>query len=245
MAVIFRQYLDILLLRTEAFESIRNASDGMAQAIRLFVLVSLFAGLGSCATELRPTPALESASAQFEQMIGVLASVFDLSSQDRGLLTELFELITDIVLRLIDVEPRMGRLPARLLSALGGWWGTPLRWLAFGFNYTLAVLLAAKLLGGTGTLKQHFSLTVLFAAPFTLTVFRFVPYCSLPLLLVAWMWGLAIYIKGISVANEIGIGRAAIAWIAPAIVIVLWRILIAISVIAILFFLSLLGLAAS
>lgn len=226
MTAIFQQYLDVLMLKTEAFEALRDARNGLVQAMRLFVLVGLFAGLGSCASGLRPPPSMESIGPQIDQFIDLWGQVSNLPPRETQVMGELFKRFAEVFLRIASTPPVIGELPARLLAAFGSWLGTPFRWLAIGFNYTLAVLLAAKLLGGTGTLAQHFSLTVLFATPFALMVFSFVPYCSPVLALVAFLWGLAIYIKGIAIANQLDLGRAIVAWIAPTVtMIVLWAML--------------------
>jgi hypothetical protein len=77
-------------------------------------------------------------------------------------------------------------------------------------------MLFAKLLGGKGTIAQMLAATSLYAVPHVLDILGFIT-CVGPLFgLVATLWGIGIYIKGLAVANDFGIGKAALATILPA-----------------------------
>ena len=122
------------------------------------------------------------------------------------------------------VHPPLGVRFSRTIHMLGNWLATPFqilgRWIFFG----LLLLIVAKLLGGTGTLRQHVTGLLLVGAPLFLFFFTYVPDVSpaLPtsftlafdyfgriLGLVGIVWAAMILVKSMAVTHEFGLWRAA------------------------------------
>ena len=87
-------------------------------------------------------------------------------------------------------------------------------------GYAFWVLLVAKLLGGRATLSQMLGCTALYVAPQILTILQVIPCLGAILGFVAFVWGLVIYVKATAVANELSSGRALLAAILPAAVLI-------------------------
>jgi len=87
--------------------------------------------------------------------------------------------------------------------------------------YGLLVLVFAKLMGGRATIQQMLGTTSLVAVPHLLDLFAFIPCLGSLLGLVAFLWGLVIYVKGTAVANEFGLGKAVLAVLLPVIIVFL------------------------
>jgi hypothetical protein len=103
-----------------------------------------------------------------------------------------------------------------LLSNLGAFLSLPFSRLAGWIGYGIWVLLAAKLLGGRATVSQMLGATALYAVPHVLNILGPVPCLGGMLGLVATVWGIAIYVKALAVANDFGVGRATAATVLPA-----------------------------
>jgi hypothetical protein len=84
-------------------------------------------------------------------------------------------------------------------------------WLGYG----IWVMLFAKLMGGRAGLVSFFGTTALYAGPFLLTLFSFIPRVGPVLALVAFIWGLLIYVKSTTVSHRFGYGKGIIAVALP------------------------------
>ncbi len=91
-------------------------------------------------------------------------------------------------------------------AALGTWLG-----------YGIWVMLAAKLLGGRGTLHGFFGATAFFAVPHVLDIFAGVPVAGPILGTVALIWGIVIYAVATGVSHRLSAGRALVAVFAPVV----------------------------
>ena len=80
--------------------------------------------------------------------------------------------------------------------------------LATWLGYGIWVMLFAKLLGGRGTLAGFFGVTALYAVPHLLSFFAFIPILGGILGLIAYFWGLAIYIKGTASSHQMTPGTS-------------------------------------
>ena len=94
----------------------------------------------------------------------------------------------------------------------------PFTWLTNWVGYAIWVWLIAKLLGGKATISQMLGATALYTVPHILDVLGFVPCLGSILSLVATVWGIAIYIKGLTVANDFSLGKSILAAILPALI---------------------------
>ena len=104
-------------------------------------------------------------------------------------------------------------------EAVGQFVSYPFGWMSTWMLYGLLVLVAAKILGGRATVQQMLGCTALAAVPFILGIFGFIPQLGYWPGLIAFLWGLVIYVMGTAVANEFGIGKAILAVILPILVI--------------------------
>jgi hypothetical protein len=101
---------------------------------------------------------------------------------------------------------------------MGAFLSLPFGRLAGWMGYTLWAMLVAKLLGGRATVSQTLGATVLYAVPHALDILDFVPCLGPTLGVAATVWGIAIYVKAMAVANDFSIGRAVTATVVPALI---------------------------
>jgi hypothetical protein len=80
-------------------------------------------------------------------------------------------------------------------------------------------MLVAKLLGGRATLARFFGTTALFAAPHVLNIFGPLPFVGALLGLLAFLWGVGIYVKATAVSHDLSGGRALLAVVLPVVVV--------------------------
>jgi hypothetical protein len=73
-------------------------------------------------------------------------------------------------------------------------------------------------MGGRGTLTGFFGTTALFAVPHVLDFFRWVPYVGAFLGFVAFIWGLAVYVKATAVSHQFRPALGFVAMILPVVV---------------------------
>ncbi|MCB0131235.1 MAG: hypothetical protein KDD78_10310 [Caldilineaceae bacterium] len=76
------------------------------------------------------------------------------------------------------VEPPLGTRFSRVINLFGAWVATPFTVLAQWMLFGLVALLAAKSLGGRGTMTQHTVAMLLAAAPIVLTFMTYIPDLS-------------------------------------------------------------------
>ena len=94
--------------------------------------------------------------------------------------------------------------------------------LATWLGYGIWVMLFAKLLGGRGTLAGFFGVTALYAVPHLLSFFAFIPILGGILGLIAYFWGLAIYIKGTASSHQMSLERSLLAVFLPVLLCSCW-----------------------
>jgi hypothetical protein len=80
-------------------------------------------------------------------------------------------------------------------------------WLGYG----IWVMLFAKLLGGRASLASFFGATAIFVVPHLLLILRWVPILGGLLAFIAFVWGLALYVKATAVSHGLTLDRALLA----------------------------------
>jgi len=115
----------------------------------------------------------------------------------------------------------LGRTFSSLFEAIGRFASYPFRWISTWMWYTLAVLVFARLLGGTATIQEMLGTTSLVAVPHLLDLFGFIPFLGGLLGIVAFFWGLVVYVKATAVANRFSMEKGLVAVLLPAIVLML------------------------
>lgn len=232
------------LLRTAVFEGLRSRPDAFLQGFIVIVVVALLAGLPGLVIELargaEQAQVVRETAEQKNQvrqsLDRLLASLNDLGVPVEGQaeIRRWAEMGTAVG---AQVGAEVAELPTplpqpigNLLQALGGWvsrslgdGGLPLAAATLGtwLGYGVWVMLFARLLGGRGTLHGFFGATALFAVPHVLNIFDRVPYLGTALGVVAFFWGLAIYVKATAVSHELTFERALLAVLLPVLVVAL------------------------
>jgi hypothetical protein len=223
-----------LLLEDEAFARIRDARDNFARGLVIVVTVSLIVGLFNAlagfVVAMRTSPEEKIALMQedirqtIEQMqaLGVLGAdpAFEQMIQTIESSLAIAASMADIVEETTPLPP----LAVNLLQALGEWLSYPFGWIATWMLYGVVVLVFARLLGGTASVQEMLATTSLVAVPHLLDAFGFVPILGFFLSLAAFVWGVAVYVKGTAIANRLDTGRALVAVLAP------WLLLFALAI---------------
>jgi hypothetical protein len=246
----------VLIFDSATFAAHVASRDALKRGLLLIVVVALLAGLfpffWGIANSFRRVDVAQM-QRDFEQQIERQMQ-FNPAWQDpefQRMFKDSFSQVYGIVGDIVQLPPNVSFLPhwlERLLRAFGGWLSMPLAWLGAWAWYALWVMLFAKLLGGRATLARMLGATSLSVVPHVLDVL----YNLLSLLsgvqvagtcfgllniliaLVAWGWGIAIYVKATATVNEFGIGKATFATILPALLgLLLVVVLAVVAVIAI------------
>jgi hypothetical protein len=214
-----------LSLDTQTFVAQREARDAFRKGVFLVVIITLLAGSLSLVVSTVKGFLPPKWDAQRDEVEDQISQVFKFLPLEMDVKTE--QMIVGSIEAGLDIGFEIAQLPTPLprpvkdfLQALGGWVTAPLLRLGAWMGYAFWVLLVAKLLGGRATLSQMLGCTALYVAPQILTILQVIPCLGPILAFVAFVWGLVIYIKATAVANELSPGRALLAAILPAAVLI-------------------------
>jgi len=246
MGAWIRTLWDAALFRTEAYERLRDRRDAFMQGFFVIVVVALLVGLPGFVTQLarsfRP-PEAEIADARsgfqsFMDGITPFLGQMGLPAEAQGPILEQakanFESVATMIAEIEALPAILPRPMGKTLEAFGAWVSHPFgaagfplsaAVLATWLGYGIWVMLAAKLMGGRGTLTGFFGTTALFAVPHLLDFFRWVPYVGAFLGFVAFIWGLAIYVKATAVSHQFRPALGFLAMVLPVIVVAMLSIL--------------------
>jgi hypothetical protein len=224
---------DALVLKDDAFTRLRDSGDAFARGITLLVAVALIVGLITStvgfvqqATAGSPEQQVERARQEMMQSLQMARTfstdpgaaefwrIFD-ENMDAG-----FKMATEIA----RVAQQTTPLPAPvgdLFQAVGSFLSYPWGRIGGWMFYTILVLIVARLLGGTASVQEMLGLSALYSVPHLLDALEFIQCVGALLGVVAFFWGLVIYVKGTAVANRFTTGRAVVAVILPAAVMLL------------------------
>ena len=197
MGAWIRTLWDAALFKTEAYERLRDRRDAFMQGFFVIVVVALLVGLPGFVTQLarsfRP-PEAEIADARsgfqaFMDGITPFLGQMGLPAEAQGPILEQakanFESVATMIAEIEALPTALPRPIGKTLTAFGAWVSHPFgaagfplsaAVLATWLGYGIWVMLAAKLMGGRGTLTGFFGTTALFAVPHVLDFFRWVPY---------------------------------------------------------------------
>lgn len=223
------------LLKTAALENLSFDRDAFLRGFLVIVAVSLVAGAPRAVMGL--VQALQPGRERVELQSGVrtgLESVRPLLEQagvPATVVDEIFQQGQQNAAAGADLSARIDELPTALpqplaagLRSLGRWLSgpfsaTPLPLsaavLATWLGYGLWVMLFSKLLGGRADLGSFFGATAAFAVPHVLGVFTPLPVVGPWIGVVAFIWGLAIYVKSTAVSQRLSVERGLLATILP------------------------------
>ena len=220
---------DAALLREPALETFRDRKDAMKRGIAILLACFLIAGslaaLISLVSHVRPFGAEQADQIRQEVLQGF--EQFELSGamdQDAQLFIDQFKENLESGLRMgVEIASIPAPLPrgiAGFFAALGGWLTTAFGRLTAFLAYGIWVLLFAKLLGGNGGVDRFFGLTALFAVPNLLSIFAPIPCVGPMIAFVGWVWGVVVYIKAVQVSQRFTPGRAVVAALLPAVILI-------------------------
>lgn len=228
-----------LTLKTETFIHLRDRRDAFFQGVAVIVLVALLAGLPGLVTDLlrgvrggSAVAALDDATDAFEQGLQQATPLLqNMPAETQAVILEQaragFKLGMQIGSRIEQLPTALPRPLNAALQALGGWLSRPFGGAGFPLaaatlgtwlGYGIWVMLAAKLLGGRGSLTGFFGATALFAVPHVLNILGPLPYVGALLGFIAWLWGAVIYVKATAVSHELSVERAVLAVLLPLLV---------------------------
>jgi hypothetical protein len=104
---------------------------------------------------------------------------------------------------------------------VGAWISAVLNNIGPWLGYGVFVLLFAKLAGGRGILTLFFGLTALYAVPNLLRIFSFLPILGPIIVLVAFLWGIAVYIRAVQISQNFSSGKAVLITVLPMLILLL------------------------
>jgi hypothetical protein len=233
----FSSLWDAARLHTPAYTGLAGRYDAFLQGFVIVLIVSLLAGVpgfvGELMAGLQPAPASETAetSAALREMLEAagpwMARLGLPADTQAGVANEVanaFDLALQVRQEVDELPTRLPRPVGRVLEALGNWLSQPFgsahlplavasvgAWLGYG----VWVMLAARMLGGRGSLHGFFGATALYAVPHVLDLLRWLPFVGAIIGVIAYVWGVVIYIKATQASHGLSFERALIAVLAP------------------------------
>lgn len=235
MSSLFNVLVKTVVLDDAAYREWRKRPNPFLRGAILIVVVTLLAGLLTFAKDLankvKPVNVAEIEEAieeSFEQSTRWIPAWRDMDPEIREMMDEQMKVVIEMIADIARIKAPLPRGVSGSLEAVGGFLSRAPSALAGWLFYGALVLIAINLLGGSARLPDFLGTVSLYAIPGLLNLLSTVT-CLGPLLgLVALIWSAAIYVKAVSVASDLDIGRSLLAVIAPAIVILLLGILLSI-----------------
>ena len=139
----------------------------------------------------------------------------------REMVEDSVDAVISMVTEIMEIRSPLPRGVGAFFTVLGGWLTRAAGAIGGWLFYGALVLLCVNLLGGTATLRQFYGTAALYAVPGLLAILEPVPCVGALLALVGTIWSIVVYIKATSEVSGLDGGRATVAVLAPAIVIIL------------------------
>jgi hypothetical protein len=242
MSMWMRTLWNGLLFRDEAFTGFRDRRDAFLQGFLIIVVVALVIGLptmiGDLVSSLRPNAVeaeMDKAMSGFDVVMEQMRPF--LGDMPSGEMNAIVAQVKENMRFGFGIAGQIESLPTilpkpmnKFFEAVGKWisqpftaGGFPLAAVALAtwLGYGIWVMLFAKLLGGHGTLAGFFGVTALYAVPHLLSFFAFLPILGGILGIIAYFWGLAIYVKGTASSHQMSLERALLAVVLPVLLVLL------------------------
>lgn len=247
MGAWIRTLWDAALFKTDAYERLRDRRDAVMHGFFIIVIVALLAGLPGFVTQVvrgfRPAEAeIADARSGFQgAMDGIMPFLGQMGlpegaeSQILQQANENFDIVSRMITEIESLPTTLPKPISTILTAFGGWLSHPFGAASFPLSaavlatwlgYGVWVMLAAKLMGGRGSLTGFFGTTALFAVPHVLDFFRWVPYVGSVIGFVAFIWGLAIYVKATAVSHRFRPALGLLSVVLPVVVVAVLGILL-------------------
>lgn len=221
----------VLVLDQPTYERFRDSKDAMKRGVAILLICFLIAGslqfLMRLVDNVRPFDAEQADKVKqefqqgFEQWQQFMPQGDEFTTQFLNEFMQNFEQGLNIGVKIDSIPRPLPRGIAGFFESLGAWITRTLAHLGSWLFYAIWVLLFAKLLGGNGGVDRFLGLTALYAVPNLLGIFSPIA-CIGPLLaLVGWIWGVAVFVRGVQVSQRFTAGKAILATILPALIVIL------------------------
>ncbi len=243
-----RQWWDAVLFREQIFSDLSQRRDAFLQGVLIVLVVGLVVGvpvlLRDVASGLQPV-AVEAEVAEMQTEMNRLLEQMRpfLGNMPDENLNRLMAQIEENMQFSLEIGRKVEAMPTilpkpldRTFQAIGTWVSKPFAgsslplgaaalgtWLGYG----IWVMVCAKLLGGRGSLVGFFGATATYAVPHLLNVFGLVPVLGTVVSVIAYFWGLALYVKGTAVSHQLSTERALLAVLLPALIALVILIILA------------------
>lgn len=215
------EFWKFLLLRKEAFESVRDSSGALWLSLRLFFVAGLIGSIGVLTTgwaEVQTTTLadrLTDAAASLDETAS--KPLLGWTPRLASALTAVADVLESGASAIRSVQPPLGVPASQALRAVGAWLSQPLLALTAWMTALLPLMLVARLMGGRGSLRQQMSLGLLAFLPQALVLlssFGLEPNstaakAAIVASLLAGVWSLLIWLTASAVANRTSPGRSA------------------------------------
>jgi hypothetical protein len=233
MSAMFNTLLRTLILDDGAFQEWRERPNLFLRGITLILVVTLVAGFIVFAVDMvnsvRPVRA-----AEIEKQIRegfAMQERFnpgwrDMPPELRAMMDDMMQVITSMVTDIVSVDTFLPRGIGGFLGALGRYVSAALASLGGWIFYGALVLLFVNWLGGSAKLPDFLGMVSLYVIPGLLGLLRPVPCLGAFLALLGLIWGIVVYVKAISVASDLDLGRSVLAFFAPLVALVLLGIVL-------------------
>lgn len=206
-----------LTLNQEMMRTLRESPRVVRRGLLVVLLVGLLVGgvqsISMAITQSSPDRVISDLRTQIDDSLRqqALSAETDAQREVLRLFNENKEPLLDLIRSLLLLPTPLPRPVGALLQALGSLVTTPLSYLG---GLVLAVVftqLAARQLGGQGSIQQMLGLSALSVAPHALDALVIVPFIGPTFGLIAWAWGLVILVVATGVAHKLESGRATLA----------------------------------
>jgi hypothetical protein len=232
MSSLIRTLWRTVILDDDAYRKWHERPNLFLRGIVLILIITLLAGLISFAVNLwnqvSPFDPQEIRD-QIRQSMDLqyrFNPVYE-DPEAREMVEESIDAVISMVTDIMGIRSPLPRGFGGFFTALGNWLTRATGAIGGWLFYGALVLLCVNLLGGGATLREFYGMVALYAVPGLLAILQPVP-CVGPLLaLVGTIWSIVVYIKATSVISGLDGGRATVAVLAPAIVLVLAGLLLA------------------
>ena len=225
MAHILRVARGALFLDDEAISQFSRQRGVFARGLLILIVVSLIVGFVGAVTdllgELTQLP-FQAQEERFEEaMTQALANIPWTSPEVEkaiGLGMDYARAGFGIGLKIAQLPTPLPHPAGAILRAIGTVLSAPLSRMGGWMLYALLVMIAAKILGGSATVRQMLGCTALYAVPHLINVLGFIPCIGDILWFVSVAWGIIIYVKAVAVSHTLDTGRALLAVVLPILV---------------------------
>jgi hypothetical protein len=206
-----------LMLNQNAMRALRESPDVVRRGLLLVLFVGLLVGAVQGASALISTSSPERVVDMVRAQVDAVVDQLTLNANSDQLQPiiqlineneESFYALLSEFLSLPTTLPRPALLLFQLLASVVS---TPLSYLA-GLLVTVVVThVAARQLGGQGSIQQMLGLGALSVAPHALDALAFIPVLGSALGFIAWGWGLAILVVAAMIVHRLDSARATMA----------------------------------